>query len=189
MQKLFLSLGAVMLLGAGCLNLGGDKVVSGDWYLAFDLPEGWIMADDYTAPSDERVDLDREISGEDNEIVLQNTDKPIIFGGIQPDEAVPADSYVAGSGTRIDVTRLDARRLIPDEAEDLGDGFFKLKLCEDNEDCTLGGKDNYEYYFDAGTDKYRFEAYSSDNNQFDEVEDIIRSAQVVTDMNGEEEGT
>ena len=188
MKKLVVLFAVLLALGAGCVQLGklvpGQKEVAGDWYLAFTLPAGWVMVDDYNDPVRNEVALDFDIAQSDSEIVLQNVDKPIVFSsGAAPDESVSADSYVINEGTRITVTRLDPRRLVPSEAEDWGKGFFKLKLCEEGEDCQIGGAHNYEYYLVTENAKYKFEVNTraADRSMaIDEAEDVIRSAKEVT---------
>ncbi len=176
-------MGALLLvMGAGCLF--GQREVAGDWYLAFDLPSEWVMVDDYNDPGSKAVELDYEVDRTDSEVVLQNIDKPIVFSnGVTPEESVPADSYVMTSGTRITVTHLDSRRVIPSDAEDLGDGFFQVKLCDEGGECQIGGAHNYEYYFVQDDAKFKFQVSTHAENKqtaIAEVESIIRSAKLVT---------
>ncbi len=181
MKKLFALLGVLLLVGGGCLSLGklgNDKVVAGDWHLAFDLPSGWVMVVPYQTPNTEPVVPSQAVDRDNNEVYLQTTDKAIVIGGIAPEAEVPAETYVTLSGqTQIRVSQLDPRRVVPSEAEDLGDGFFKLKMCEAGEDCQLGGRSNYDYYFKTDSANYKFIVYGDDTKL---AEDIISSAEVVT---------
>lgn len=180
MKKMILGLCALVLLGGGCATT--PSVVEGNWYLAFDMPNEWVMVPDYTAgnvafPSQE--DVDREMS----DVVLQSVGKTIWTnsGRVPSEEEIAImGEYVTEDYSIIRVLRLDTRRVVPSESEDLGNGFFKLKLCEDGEDCQAGGRYNYDYYLvtEAGN-KYQFmiTAYGQD---VDTAEEIILSAQEVT---------
>jgi len=180
MKKMILGLCALVLLGGGCAM--APSVVEGNWYLAFDLPSGWVMVPDYTVgnvalPSQE--DVNREVS----DVILQSVDKTIWTSlGRAPSEEETAimGEYVMEDYSIIRVLRIDTRRVVPSEAEDLGNGFYKLKLCEDGEDCQIGGRYNYDYYFisDAGN-KYQF-MITTNGQSYDSAEEIILSAQEVT---------
>jgi hypothetical protein len=183
MKKVILALGLLLAVGGGCVSvgkLGADKTVEGDWYLAFDLPSGWVMTAPYQAPNTEAVAVSQDVDRDSNEIYLQTTDKAIVGGGIAPDAEVPTDSYVSllPDNTQIRVSRLDPGRHIPDGAEDLGNSFYKVELCEDGEDCQIGGRHNYDYYLETEDAKYKFIVYGVDT---DKAEDIITSAEVVTE--------
>lgn len=183
MKKLLLAFGLLVVVGAGCVSLGklgGQKVVDGKWLLAFDLPTPWVMVVPYQSPSNKAVVPSDAVERKDNEIFLQSTAKAILLGGISPDAAVPADSYVGLDGNLlIKVSQLDPRRVIPSEAEDMGDGFSKVKLCDDGGDCQIGGRHNYDYYLKTEATNYKFSVYGDDINQ---AEQIITSAQVVTTL-------
>ncbi len=158
---------------------GGEKIVTGDWYLTFDLPTDWVTLAPYQRPNTEATVTSAEISLALNEVYLQTTDKAIVIGGIVPEAAVSIDSYVLlmPDHSQIRVSRLDPSRIIPGEAEDLGNGFFKVKLCEDNADCQIYGRHNYDYYLETDEAKYLFVSFGQDT---DEMEDIILSAKIVT---------
>lgn len=182
-------MGALLLImGAGCLS--GQREVTGDWYLAFDLPSDWVMVDDYNNPGSKAVELDYDVDRIDSEVVLQNIDKPIVFSnGVTPEESVPADSYVMTNGTRITVTHLDPRRVVPSEAEDLGDGFSQVKLCDEGGECQRDGAHNYEYYFVQDANKFKFQVSTHAENKqtaIAEAESIIRSAKLVTQTETQE---
>lgn len=185
MKNFFLlSLASVLVLGAGCSNLplGGNKDVEGDWDLAFDLPAGWVMATPYDSDELEEAsfDLNTEVDQSDSEIFLQGSDKPVYLTANDAPEVVTG---LEGQGELvinkpvIKVTRLDERRLIPDDAEDVGRGYSRVKLCEEGEDCQDGGRLNYDYYLETADAKYKFLPYFLNA---DEAEDIITSAEVVT---------
>lgn len=183
MKKLLFVMGILLFVGGGCVSaktLGGvQRTVEGDWYLAFDLPNGWVMTDVYDAPRDEAVTPNQTVTREQEEIYLQTTTKAILLGGIGAEDTVAADTYVAlQDQTLIKVSRLDSHRVVPSEAEDLGDGFFRVKECEDGEDCQIYGRYNYDYYLKTDGANYEFEIYGSDTKQ---AENIILSAEVVTD--------
>ncbi len=153
----------------------------GDWHLVFDLPSGWVAAAPYDAPEDKIVTLQRDLSADMNEVVVQNTDRPVVLASDVDDveESVPVDSYTSSNYVKVSVLQLDARRKIPSEAEDLGNGYFRVKLCEDGGGCTTGGKWNYEWYLKTATASYRFTAVS-DGTDFSAVEGIVRGATEAT---------
>lgn len=181
MKKLLLALGLLLAVGAGCVSLGkvgGTKTVEGDWYLAFDLPSGWVMTVPYQTPNTEPVTPSQTVDRGDNEVYLQSTGKALLIGGVAPEASVPADSYVTlDNNMQIRVSRLDPHRAIPSEAEDLGHDFSRVKLCEEGEDCQIGGRSNYDYYFHTDSANYKFIVYGDDVNQ---AENVIMSAQEVT---------
>lgn len=182
MKRIFLAFGLVALIGAGCLSKSQEPVeVVGDWHLVFDLPSGWVAAAPYDAPEDTIVTLQRDLSSDMNEVIVQSVDRPIVLSGDVSDveDSVPADTYVTSDYIKISVLQLDARRKIPSEAEDLGSGLFRVKLCEDGGGCTTGGKWNYEWYVKTATASYRFTA-TSDGDDFSTVEQIIRGVQEAT---------
>ncbi len=188
MKKLFLGLGATLLLGAGCLsNIGlGSKDVEGSWYLAFNLPEGWIMVEPYNSGdiTDPGFKLNQEVTQSMNAIILQGTNKAIygstgaLGDGIS--ELIDAGK-VEVNGPIIEITLLDERRVIPSEAEDIGDGFSRVKLCEDGDECQIGGQLNYDYYLETAKAKYKFDVSGLKRS---EAEDIITSAKEVTTYTG-----
>lgn len=181
MKKVILALGLLLAVGAGCVSvgkLGGNKTVEGDWYLAFYLPSGWVMTSTYRQPTSEAVVPSREVDRDDQEVFLQTSDKAILIGGVGPEAGVPSESYTTLEGnSRIEVSRLDTHRRIPSEAEDLGNGFFKAKECETGGECQMYGRYNYDYYLQTDDANYEFVVYGQD---IDKIEDIIKSAEVVT---------
>lgn len=165
MKKVFLFALSLVLVGAGCTSLGGNKVVEGDWSIAFDLPNDWVMVQPYQ-PSDTPINLDGEITPTDAEVYLQSTDLHILpegSGQIEEDRVELFGEIVESDFTRISVLKLDPRRVIPSESEDLGDGFFK---------------DGEIYYFETEDAKYKF-TILSEGQSTDEAVEVIVSAQVV----------
>lgn len=171
------ALAALVLVGAGCL---GSKEVEGKWRLAFDLPEGWIMAEAYRADLDEVVTVSTEVTRDASDVVLQSTALPVYAGGVKPQDSVDARTYITEDFTLIQVYRLDESRVIPSKAEDLGEGWYRLKLCEIGEDCTLYGQYNYDYYYRSPlAGKYKF-SIATDGQDVERAIAVIRSAQAVT---------
>ncbi|MFZ2681706.1 MAG: hypothetical protein WAZ14_01260 [Patescibacteria group bacterium] len=181
MKKLLVVLGALLIVGGGCLSLGkggGQKTVEGDWYLTFSLPVGWLTLAPYQEPDTKAVDTVKTITRDLNEIFLQTSDKPIVSAGAAPEVDVPAESYVSiNEHTQVRVSRLDPRRVVPSEAESLGDDFYKLMLCEDGGDCQLSGRYNYDYYLKTDDANYKFIVYGQDITA---AEKIILSSKLVT---------
>lgn len=178
MKKLLFAFALLLSIGAGCLPVA-NKPVEGDWYLAFNLPEGWIMVEPYHIGDD--TSLETDISRENSELVLQNSDKPLCqtSGAPCPEGSIPLE----GDLMRVRVMKLDSRRVLPENLEDLGKGFYRLKLCEDNEDCRIAGAGNYEYYLKADDANYKF-MYAGDTKT---AEKVIKSAKVVTKFTDEDE--
>ncbi len=173
MKKLLLSFGALVLvlMGAGCAWGGGAKneVVSGKWFLSFDLPEGWIMAGEYDAPRTNVVIPNQEVNQEMKTIVLQSTSKAVVRNSQAPGAEVSADTYVLESYTVVDVYKLDPRFVISKSAEDLGNGF-----------AAADGK-----YFFTASDGSRYQFVVKTNNQSDEAaRQVILSAKLVTNYVG-----
>jgi len=173
MNKVFLAFATLIFLGAGCIpGIGKVTPVEGKWALAFDLPQGWIMASPYDVNSKKPVN--EGVKRADNAVVVQSTDKKLCYGGITCEDTTavaPTDKDV-----KIYATKLDSRRVIPkDNAEDLGNRFSRVKICEDNEDCRIYHAGNYKYYLETDGDDYEF-TYSGDTATADKV---IRSAKVV----------
>lgn len=174
MKKFLLAFATLVFLGAGCIpGLGKTSPVEGKWALAFDLPQGWIMASPYDVNS--KVPISQDVKRDDSSVVVQSTDKKLCYGGITCEDATavkPTDKDV-----KIYVTQIDSHRVVPkDNAEDLGNHFSRVKICEDNEDCRIYNAGNYKYYLETDGDDYEF-TYNGDTASADRV---IRSAKVVT---------
>ena len=181
MKKLFLGLAAIMLVGAGCLNLpslGQGRDISGNWYLAFNLPSGWIMTREYEVENQGKID--QNVDRTQNTIILQSTDHPAYIDSGAPVEDIATDA-VKDNFSKITVTRLDERRLIPSEAKDIGHGLFQLTNCDDGGDCQTNGLSNNEYYFQGTDAKYKMVIqYAGGDNYEADAEKAIKSVQEVT---------
>ncbi|MBT3230719.1 hypothetical protein HN358_02975 [Candidatus Uhrbacteria bacterium] len=178
MKKVFLGLFALVLLGAGCMP---STAVEGDWFLAFDLPNEWVTVRQYQLDS-EPVPIEEGVSREISDIVLQSTSANVYSSsGYMPEtEAFQALGDVnMDDFTYIRALKLDERRVIPSESEDLGDGFYRLKLCEDGDECQIAGRLNYDYYFVTEDSKYQFMVWQQ-GRDMDDAQDVILSAEVVT---------
>ncbi|MFH1632145.1 MAG: hypothetical protein ABIA47_03990 [bacterium] len=185
MKNLLLASLSIILIGAGCLGIGGDEpeVVEGDWLLAFDLPEDWVMVAPYDM--DRPINYSKEIDQGYSEVILQSTGF-----NIYTDEAVPSDEELIENGIdlkkivtedyiQISASHIDKRRLIPEDAEELGSGFYKVEVCDNVSECELANRYRYDYYFETESAKYKFIVYTN-GRDVSEVEDVIFSAQEVT---------
>ncbi|MBI1908429.1 hypothetical protein HYS28_03360 [Candidatus Uhrbacteria bacterium] len=183
MKKLLIgTLVVVAMLGAGCrgdeqgsgnVTTGEDgtvrapeQAVEGAWYLAFDLPKDWVMIPHYNedvAPAPSEDDVSTDLS----DIVLQSTDKVVVLTG---ESELEEGSYVTDGYTYIRVFRMDKRSVVPGEAEDIGDGFFKLEKGV-----------NLTYYFTGQGATYKFVVYQDEQEQAT-AEDVVLSAKEVTEF-------
>lgn len=187
MKILLVGMMAVLvLMGAGCANslplVGGSDTVEGKWRLAFNLPEGWAMLKDYDEPINKEIVPSEDVTRDLSDIIVQSTSKAIVGGGIKPDSDIGTDTYVSSGFAKIHVFRLDERRIVPSEANDLGEGWYSVKLCEEGEDCTIYGQYNYDYYLvtESGA-KYKFNITTNDFDVQSAI-DVIMSAKEVTDF-------
>ncbi len=183
-QRILLGFLALTLIGAGCFSSSKEASdttydASPDWWLSFDLPGGWVMVRHYE--EDAPIDLGIPIGPSLTDIVLQSTDKNIwISADRSPseDELLEIggeDQIVYDDYTYIRALHLGSRNLIPEEAEDIGDGFWRLMLCEASSECDANDGSNYEYYFETEEEKYKF--YIDQSNQERSVaEGVILSA-------------
>ncbi len=178
MKKALFSLLALVILGGGCTAL--PKTVEGDWFLAFDMPSEWVMVRPYMLGG-EAIPLEEGITRDTADIVLQSTSKGVITGASLPDDETLAliGEVQADDFSYIRVLKLDDRRVIPSEAEDLGNGFYKLKLCDDGGECQAGNKYNYDYYLETEESKYQFITYLK-GQDIEKAQDVILSAEEVT---------
>ncbi|MBU0613869.1 hypothetical protein KJ766_01115 [Patescibacteria group bacterium] len=172
MKNILILLCAFVLVGAGCL---GSKIfsgneVEGDWVLAFDLPQGWVMAKDYDATSPSAL-VNQEIDSSLSDIIIQSTEKAILEPGKQADYSLglTENDFVSANYTYIRAFRLDGHRIIPSEAEDLGGGFSVIS----NDDGTS------TYYLETDGGKYQFMVLQNGNGGGD-AERVIFSAKEVT---------
>lgn len=178
MKKLLLASFAIVLVGAGCFGGGGEEkkapeVVEGDWVLALDLPDEWVMTSPYK--DGESINLDNKIEKLDAEVYLQSTNLTILRGGNLPEELEESGSYVTDNFVFITVTHLDERRIVPSEAEDLGNGFSKLDPCDEVEDCGGAGAPAMKYYLQTETGKFQFNAHVR-GHELSEAEAVILTA-------------
>lgn len=166
MKHIFFGAILMVFLGAGCVGRGTENAaVSGKWFLSFDLPEGWVMTAEYDSPRSAAVIPTQEVSPAMKTVVLQSTDKAIIFSGRLPSAEVPAESYVLENYTAIDVYKLDPRYVMSTAAQDLGNGF-----------STVDGR-----YFFTASDGSRYQFVIKTNGQSDDLaRQVILSAQLVT---------
>ncbi len=174
MKKIFLTLLAFVIVGAGCIGGGilSNKHISGDWVLTFDLPDGWVMTHDYDSGS-ATASLRTEIEPGFSDVVIQSTDKLILLNGKEPDlsKGLTDDDFISENYIYIRVLRLDERRVIPSEAKDLGNGFSFVEL-EAGEGV---------YYLQVGANKYQF-IVEYNGQLIEDAEQVIFSAQEVTEF-------
>ncbi len=183
MKRLLFSLGAAVLLltGAGCASnivssISGGGNAEGKWKLAFDLPSGWVQVEGYAQPNTELLTLSQEVNHTMGMITLQSTDKPIART-TTPDASIATEGYVTSNYTKIDVDWLDARRSVPKDATDLGNGFWKAAPVAD--DCAPGSCTTTYYFKTEAGEKYLFTVWQS-GQELSVAEKVILSAKVVT---------
>lgn len=179
MKKIILGLFVLLLMGAGCFGGGQQQAVEGDWWLAFDLSDDWVMVRPYTPMNGIYLEgvIDRELT----DVYVQNTEGTIVYRGAAPESDEDTDEqYVTEDYTLIRVTHLDERRLLPRNAEELRDGFHRVYLCEGEEPgCVPGTGADYDYYYVASNGaKFKF-VINQEGQTLDVAEEIIFSAQEV----------
>ncbi|RMD50447.1 hypothetical protein D6827_04025 [Candidatus Parcubacteria bacterium] len=172
MKKIFNILILFILAGAGCVSLDSGNRIPDNWNLSFAAPEGWVAVPAYSEAS-EFIDL-QGVSSDTQEIYLQSAPTQMVFGKKMPDEEDGQLEIQTDDMIRISVLPLSARRHLPDEAEDLGNGFYKVKACEADE-CK-DGRHDYDYYYEAPSgDKYLFRIWLK-GRDISEAEKVIFSA-------------
>lgn len=183
MKRLFLSIGAAVLLltGAGCASnivssITGGGSVEGKWKLAFDLPSGWVQIAGYSQPSEVLPTLSQDVNHTMGMVTLQSTEKPIARTST-PDASIAAESYVTSNYTKIDVDWLDARRSIPKDATDLGNGFWRAAPVAN--DCVPGSCTTTYYLQTESGEKYLFTVWQV-GQEPSVAEAVILSAKPVT---------
>lgn len=180
MKKSLFLFAACLLLGAGCtLMSSGDTEVQ-PWTLTFDAGNEWIMIPVYSESSTP-INVTGDIEKNDAEVYIQNTMSHIVAGTSMPDGPLFDGVNIVTEGyTRIHVTKLDTRRILPDTAEDLGDGFYRDLTCEDPATMPCGQKGNtmYDYYFVGEGAKYKFDVAQEGQN-IEVAEEVIFSAEEV----------
>lgn len=170
MKRFFFGVLALILLGAGCVgsgSLGTEESYNADndpaWWLSFDLPEGWVRVAHYdggtkTMPTDETINVRL------TDIVLQNTDLPILFDGDEPSESW--ESYIESDYAYVRVFRYTSMRPVPDTATDLGNGFYQDEWYGLN-----------AYWYPAEFGNYLFTIETDGEQDMDLIQSIIFSAQ------------
>lgn len=174
MKKIIFTLAlSFILVGAGC----SSNRVEGDWYLNFDLPEEWTMS--VRSTGDFYNNLHQQITRDLNEILLQDNQDLVYIG---TDEEIPTSedfNVRTENFTFIEVTRLDERRLIPREAEEISLNIFRNQLCGyEGRDCR-DLQYEFEYFFEKEDRKFRF-IITGDNIDQSTIENIITSSRLVT---------
>lgn len=102
-----------------------------------------------------------------SDIVVQDTNKVVVRTG---ETELTEGTYVTSDYTYISVYRMDKRAVVPEEADDLGNGFWKL---EQGVQLT--------YYFTAEGATYKFVVYQ-DGQDRALTEQVVLSAKEVTDF-------
>lgn len=175
---------AVILMGAGCAGAGGGSVdvdeqplARGAWQVLFDLPENWVMV----APYDVDDNVPPAMTDWDaNEVVIQSTGKLILrtSGGTEENTEKDPSMVEQGDAVKITVRRIDPRRVVPSEAEDLGNGLRRVVDCDPavaESPCTSLQS---TYYFTVSENRYEAKSmiYGTTWSAAD-IEQILASAQ------------
>ncbi len=105
------------------------------------------------------------VTNQMSDIVVQSTSANVDLDGEKMIEGAIADNYAY-----MRVFRMDKRATVPAEAEDIGDGFFKLA-----KGVTL------TYYYAGASANYKFVVYWDEVAE-DTIEDVVTSAREVTDF-------
>lgn len=170
--------GGLVVGGAGCREdaatetgtasdgtaLRPTETVEGVWFLSFDLPKGWVMVPHY-AENTEVPPTDREVTNQMSDVVLQNTEGVIDLDGNNVQEGAVTENYAY-----MRVFRMDRRTGVPDEATDIGEGFYKLE-----KELTL------TYYYKGAAATYKFVVYWNNVEQ-STIEAAVTSAKEVTNF-------
>ncbi len=117
---------------------------------------------------DEQVQNDitkNAVTSNMTDVVVQSTNKIIALTG---SSTLTADTYVTDDYSYIRTFRLDKHSVVPAEAMDIGNGFYKL----------VQGV-NATYYFKGKGSNYKFVVYR-DNEDLSVAEKVITSAKEVT---------
>ena len=169
LYKLIFTVFALVIVGGGGLGTGNSSKEATDtrWWLSFELPDGWVMYGNYTKNNADPST--RTIDRQNTDVVIQSSTLPIILPGKSAGEGVT--SFVDADYTYIRVFRYDvALTKVPDDAEDLGDGFYKAT----KEDITT-------YYLKGQYGIYRF-ITTQVGRDLSEAEKVILTAIEVTDV-------
>lgn len=171
-----------------------------EYPLQFDLPKGWIMTEGCTITVDgkeQRVGcaeniagiesqselpvLDRSIDAQATTVYLQNTNLLPLFGGIASNNGVE-NAYQSNDVALITVTRVTNADVLMGrrgETVDMGDGFYKVTICDvevSGPECGMYGQWSHEYYFVGETGTYRMEVSSTWSGGAEAIEEILLSA-------------
>jgi hypothetical protein len=169
---------SVLLVGFGCQTapegpvqtaadgtmLRPTEVVEGTWFLTFDLPRGWVVVPDYDESTVTSVTTEA-VTNQMTDVVLQSTDAVIDRDGDAPQAGAVTDKFLYAH-----IFRMDKRTGVPDEAEDMGNGFSRL----------MKGV-TATYYYQGNLANYKFVVYWN-NRELEEIEDVITSAKEVTNF-------
>ncbi len=147
-------------------SLVSDVKVEGVWHLAFDLPKGWVMVQQY-GEDDDKKPTDGKIDNQMTDVVLQSTDKIVALTG---SSELAEGTFVTDDYTYIRAFRMDKSSIIPAEAVDVGNGFSKLEKGV-----------NLTYYMKGEFANYKFVVYWDEQEQ-SVAEGVITSAKEVTDF-------
>ena len=162
-----------VLMGFGCGG-GSSPSEGGPWWLSFDLPSGWGMYANYSKniadPS--TLTIDRKMT----DVVIQSTTKPIVLPGKSAGKEVT--DFVEKDFTHIRIYRYDVNLTkIPEDAEDIGNGFYKLS------------KDDKTTYYLKGTyGNYKF-VVTQEGQDMAKAEEVILTAKESADPSKTTEGT
>lgn len=157
-------------MGAGCSAATTDDATTDvsnadndpQWWLSFDLPEGWVRVAHYGSGKVE-MPSDEAITATSTDIVLQSASEPIsIDGQVSENWTV----YVESDYAYIRVFRYTALRPVPDDATDLGNGFYETTFYDD-----------LAYWFPQEFGNYLFTVKTDGEQDMSVIEDIIFSAQ------------
>jgi hypothetical protein len=176
----FVAVGLLML-GIGCRPISqvatiedvpnsGDsvnkpaEVVTGSWYLTFNLPKDWVMVPQY----DDGVQKDVTsvpVTSDMTDVIVQSTNKIIALTG---ESALEKETFVTDDYTYIRAFRLDKHTVVPAEAVAIGNEFYKFEQGV-----------NATYYLKGKGSNYKFVVYR-DNEDLSVAEKVITSAKEVT---------
>lgn len=147
-------------------SLAQKEKVEGVWHLSFSMPSGWVMVPQYTEDDDKKP-TDGKVDNQMTDIVLQSTDKIVALTG---ESSLAEGTYVTDGYTYIRAFRMNKSSIIPAEAVDIGNGFYKLE-----KGVTL------TYYMKGEFANYKFVVYW-DEQDTAIAEGVITSAKEVTDF-------
>ena len=156
MKKLLLLMIGLVLVGAGC----GQKTVDSEWRLGFiEADENWHLVSAYR-DRDNLEELQDELDYDSVDAVIQTTPN-FIFTGEVPEDTSGYGDFVTEDYIKITMERMDPRRNLPRDAEDIGKGFYKVS--------------ETEYYLELADEKYRF-LVELEGRDASEAEALILSA-------------